>query len=821
MQATAVQDVLILLEPVSHPELGDIPIEEDLFAIGRNEAPFAAYPPAVVDALSRRHARIFCERGLVYVADLGSKNGTMVNGVPVRDRPARLKEGDEIRFGGELAYRVHLAPRREKAAPEARLLGVTLAPERDDLGLEPIVITQFPFLVSKGEEHFARYKERYPHQVNYLSRRHAHIFLKGGQPWLEDLGSTNGSFVAGQRLDEHAVQLQEGDLVAFGGQHFVYRVRLQKEKALDPTVTKLAFAPEAGPQAGDAEKTTFVAAADSFLNIFCVEPAQPAEEEAAADGDGSAQDGRKEGGRKRGRLAILVSELAQAFAGDESAGLRRYLWWGAGAFGLLLAVALTAYFRGASEREVKKLIAGGEYARAAIAADQNLERSPDNAELKALGTEATLKAHVPPWVAQMKARDFDAAAATVAGMKPFAVHNPDVESLVRKLEWMGDLERFFVGRGGPEAPIRVYADEERIRKLLQPWDEDAQGYQRAFDRISSYVPEFADFYAEALSHLRKIQSDDSVYVAAIERLKGTIATELERDRPEALEAVLDEYAEKYPRLGGLDAVRADLRRYREILDEIQARRPDRVAALLSGGGFATPSFQARLRELANKGRLPAADVLKQYEAISQAWKNGEIEQALAGLQQMSSGPWADTASRELARRKNIAEQFAELQNARGAKGYDDRLLAFYGALDPDEDVHFIKAISGDLAANRDKALKHAQEALGRAQALWARYRENGAIAEAERAEGSISARFRSQARLLADAQLSARQGQRIYTLLKADVPAQWAEVEGEIDGEMEQQRRSLLELRESLDSGVLKSKLALLGEHSGEQGQSP
>ena len=156
--------------------------------------------------------------------------------------------------------------------------GLLLVPQRDDLGLQPIEVQAFPFLVSKADEVFARYKDRYPHQVNYISRRHAHIFLKGGELYVEDLGSTNGTFVGGKRLDESALPLVEGDLVAFGGDHFVYRVSLQKPPEVEPTVTQLFLNP-AVDEAVDTDKTTFVGAAHSFLDIFCVDPALQREDE--------------------------------------------------------------------------------------------------------------------------------------------------------------------------------------------------------------------------------------------------------------------------------------------------------------------------------------------------------------------------------------------------------------------------------------------------------------------------------------------------------------------------------------------------------------
>ena len=47
--------------------------------------------------ISRRHAEIRCERGEFRVVDVGSLNGTYVNGEPIHS--AVLTNGDEIRMG--------------------------------------------------------------------------------------------------------------------------------------------------------------------------------------------------------------------------------------------------------------------------------------------------------------------------------------------------------------------------------------------------------------------------------------------------------------------------------------------------------------------------------------------------------------------------------------------------------------------------------------------------------------------------------------------------------------------------------------------------
>ncbi len=54
-----------------------------------------------------------------------------------------------------------------------------------------------------------------------VSRRHAHIAWESGQYLLEDLGSTNGTFVSGKRIARHP--LADGDELSFGGVQFIFR----------------------------------------------------------------------------------------------------------------------------------------------------------------------------------------------------------------------------------------------------------------------------------------------------------------------------------------------------------------------------------------------------------------------------------------------------------------------------------------------------------------------------------------------------------------------------------------------------------------------
>ena len=100
-----------ILKPISHPELGELVISESLFCVGRDDEAFAGLPHTRTGRLSRRHARLFEQDGVIYIVDLGSRNGTFVQGERI-DGWVRLSPGHTIRFGWE-------GPEVEILAPDA------------------------------------------------------------------------------------------------------------------------------------------------------------------------------------------------------------------------------------------------------------------------------------------------------------------------------------------------------------------------------------------------------------------------------------------------------------------------------------------------------------------------------------------------------------------------------------------------------------------------------------------------------------------------------------------------------------------------------
>jgi pSer/pThr/pTyr-binding forkhead associated (FHA) protein len=167
--------------------------------------------------MSRRHARVSrAPDGRLTIEDLGSANGTFVNGERL-NAPRTLEAGDIIKVGntvlrvtdgvGAVAEEPLPAgePTRMSAEPSEQLVvtggaarGLRLA-VRDELVIGRRV---------SGEGKLGNDPE--------LSRRHARITRNaGGELTIEDLGSANGTFVNGQRVTAPRV-LAVGDTVQMG-----------------------------------------------------------------------------------------------------------------------------------------------------------------------------------------------------------------------------------------------------------------------------------------------------------------------------------------------------------------------------------------------------------------------------------------------------------------------------------------------------------------------------------------------------------------------------------------------------------------------------
>ncbi|HET89607.1 MAG TPA: FHA domain-containing protein [Chloroflexi bacterium] len=184
-------------------------------------------------AISRRHARIVCSNGRHEIEDMGSTNGTKINGVRlVIGQKVRLRLGDRVTLGHcEFVYtpipempvslrdempsvRVWVAFTGQRF-PLPRWGEVVIGRSDLSIGLVPDID-----LSDAGEA------------AQVVARRHVKIVARGGRHYVEDLGSANGTRVNGVAIKLSELRLlSPGDHLWLGGCVLVYDVEPLAEKA--------------------------------------------------------------------------------------------------------------------------------------------------------------------------------------------------------------------------------------------------------------------------------------------------------------------------------------------------------------------------------------------------------------------------------------------------------------------------------------------------------------------------------------------------------------------------------------------------------------
>ena len=203
------------------------------------------------DHVSRRHATLHTEHGVVWLRDLGSANGTFVNGERIVGG-CRLFHGDELTFdtlrfqligkGEDLT-----AVRRQETADESAL--ILEQPQSDNETTEimavdvtpqpPLVIPEssetgafllgvsdpvagLTFRTTIGRNTIGRSEDcDIVLRDSTVSIRHAEIIARAEGCTVTNLMATNGTKVNGQQVQ--SAQLKDGDMIRIGQISLVFR----------------------------------------------------------------------------------------------------------------------------------------------------------------------------------------------------------------------------------------------------------------------------------------------------------------------------------------------------------------------------------------------------------------------------------------------------------------------------------------------------------------------------------------------------------------------------------------------------------------------
>jgi pSer/pThr/pTyr-binding forkhead associated (FHA) protein len=169
-----------------------------------------------VPEASRHHCRFFDEKGVWFVEDMGSSNGTLVNGRKVSK--FELQDGDLISVGAVTMRFLDSAATPEEKGAAA---GGGWGDDEISLETETFLVLGAPgregeVVKVKGDRMTIGRKGKHDLVLSdaSISQDHAEIKKAGGSWTIRDLGSSNGTFVDGERVTE--ATLPSGAVVTFG-----------------------------------------------------------------------------------------------------------------------------------------------------------------------------------------------------------------------------------------------------------------------------------------------------------------------------------------------------------------------------------------------------------------------------------------------------------------------------------------------------------------------------------------------------------------------------------------------------------------------------
>ena len=178
--------------------------------------------------VSRRHATIVNQHGQVTLEDLGSTNGTKVDGVRLGAGEKRiLKGGETISLGG---VEVRLAMPGETGVNATAVFGgnktaaIAAAP-RKETAPATLVGADGEHPLRAGVSTFGR-KADNDYQVpdSYVSGRHGQIEVTEHGVFLTDLGSSNGTFLNGAKLAPNMrTEVTPEDTIRLGSLEYTIR----------------------------------------------------------------------------------------------------------------------------------------------------------------------------------------------------------------------------------------------------------------------------------------------------------------------------------------------------------------------------------------------------------------------------------------------------------------------------------------------------------------------------------------------------------------------------------------------------------------------
>lgn len=222
--------------------------------------------------VSRNHAVVIYSNGKFLLKDSNSANGTYINDQKIEE--AVITNGDIVRFG-QVSLEFQTPKRKEKQ--QQRPPSDPVRRKKEELKPEPAPLNTVPeawligtngeaFPIRAGKNTIGRQDDNsiVLNEVT-VSRHHASITYEKGSFTIEDLGSSNGTFINGEKIGPGKHVISIGDRLRFGSTEFV----LSSEKPSSKDIEKKS--PSRSNRVGGKSNLHTMDAVPAYAKAFLVD----------------------------------------------------------------------------------------------------------------------------------------------------------------------------------------------------------------------------------------------------------------------------------------------------------------------------------------------------------------------------------------------------------------------------------------------------------------------------------------------------------------------------------------------------------------------
>lgn len=671
----------------------------------------------VLKHISKEHAILRIEQGLVIIADADSLNGTSCNGVPVTGDGMAVLPGDVVSLAKRIELILDYDPVQTIVPPGNPALTAVAGPSAGsvvEIGRLPCRFVEVDGRLVNGSSP----------ELDARDRLESRFVLTGmdDRYYLAPLSFDPGIVVDRQPVRPGRVELKFGSSITLvSGSIF----KLIRQDAVFAAKTRGSETKAGGREDPDENRTIYLQDATRFMHVF----------------DDKSPDLPGSGGVLRQQEEHAAKNITRRFM---ALGGKILLL-----FGLAAAVvaSLILLYRNTESAKATRVCAGGTPQQCLQATDQILARKYSK-RIDDLAKKALVGSVAPAIADNLASRNYDGVADVIGNARSRAANVGGAGAILDLFSFVARVDRFVSANVAEE---RIDIEDKQWFTEIAAIDDDWLAKKNVYGPVIEEIKQldaalngvFADFY----SNLNENQENKVYYLDKAVEFKEELKRLMAEDDLAASERLIEEFSRRHTLLKNTDRWLTDLREYGDVLRSLEKTDVFTLEAAVASFAPQTELFR-EIVVAQSKRHLPATANLETIASARLLWEQGRVADAIAKLETVESGPASDQIFQKISFLREVASLNDIISQDGVAKcpaiGRLHQLLSSAG-------TSFQEKVLDEYGSCRVRAEQLIVEFGEKAAADFATYRRQGMISGRMRMASKITDDFRRQARLLAAA----------------------------------------------------------------------